>query len=170
MSNRARLGLLVALGLSLAVGIRPLVARYMAEPLGLSYAVAVRYVESLPQIYLWAGLLAACLVFGVRRIPAVRTTAASELPAPLEYSGRLGEWERLLSDRWRGAYFEWRLAHRLAELQAWIGAEQPAAPDHQTFLEIGRDRRTISAERRLRQLNFELDGLVGYLEDAIDRS
>lgn len=161
--------MLAAAGL-LAVVLRPLIASTLERPLGLLYGVAVRYVESLPQIYLWAGLLGAAALVGLRRLPLRDPEALPPQPPTRAQRGRLGNWVRLLAERERGTYFEWRLANRLAQLERWIGAPNRMDTELQSYLDLGRNQRTIQAEPRLSRLNFELERLVGYLEDALDRS
>ncbi len=169
MNSRTRLGLL-ATALALALVLRPLVARYLSEPLGLLYAVAASYIESLPQIYLWAGLLGAFVLIGLRRIPVSQHQPPSARAPKLEHRGRLGDWVRMLADRTRGSYFDWRLASQLAELESWIDPQTQMEPQIRRYLEIGRTRRSIEANRSLSRLNFELERLVGYLEDADNHS
>lgn len=169
MTSRARIAVFAG-ALLLTLLLRPAISSYFAEPLGLIYALVVRYVESLPQIYLWAGLLAIFVLAGLRRIPLASRKTSAERPAGIKPRGRLGNWVGLLADRHRGAYFEWRLANRLAELEEWIGAADTTDHQQRAYLEIGRDARTIKAEHELARLNFKLDELVGYLEDALHRS
>lgn len=169
MSVRVRLGLLATVVL-LAVLLRPAVDDYLAQPLGFLYSVAARYLESVPQIYLWAGLLGLFALIGLRRIPLGASGPQRDRPRSVAHRGRLGEWVQLLDDRQRGAYFEWRLANRLAELDRWIGAAPQLTPELGRYLEIGRTRRTIEPERDLSRVNFGLERLVGYLESALDRS
>lgn len=161
---------MLAAGLLLAVFLRPVIAGYFSEPIGLIYALAVRYVESLPQIYLWAALLGAFVWVGLRRFSLESRKTRSPRPAQIERGGRLGSWVGLLADRQRGAYFEWRLANRLAELESWIGATESTDNQQRAYLNFGRDSRTIRAEYESARLNFKFDGLVGYLEVALDRS
>lgn len=169
MNRRALLALLAAV-LLLFAALRPAVESYLSEPLGLVYAVTARYIASLPQIYLWAGLLGLFVVIGLRRIP-LRTARAEKGPANRRVQrGRLGDWVRLLADRRRGAYFEWRLANRLAALERWMDSSPEMPAEMRRYLQIGRTRRTIEAGQSLGRLNFRLERLVGYLEDALDRS
>lgn len=156
--------------LLLAIVLRPLVAGALAGPLGLVYAISVRYLESLPQIYLWAALLAAFVLVGMRRLPLRNAPSPTIVRRPATSRGRLGHWVGLLADRQRGAYFEWRLANRLAELERWIGAADELDDRSRAYLELGRTQRTIQAARDFARLNFALERLVGYLEDAFHRS
>lgn len=158
--------MLLAVAVALALLLRPVVARYLSAPVGLLYAVAAGYLESLPQIYFWAILVGALLLVGLRQVRLSAGREQTAARAAHRPQGRLGNWLRLLDERERGAYFDWRLAHRLAELQDWIEARGPADPQQQIYLRIGRDRRTIEAEHQLSRLNLELDPLVAYLEDA----
>lgn len=166
----ARRSALVVAGLLLAIVLRPLIASALAGPLGLAYVVAVRYVESLPQIYLWAVLLGAFVLIGLRRLPLRDAAKSPGAPRQISNQGRLGAWVELLADRRRGTYFEWRLANRLAELERWIGAPDELDARSQSYLEFGRNQRTIHAASAAAPMNFKLERLVAYLEDALRRS
>lgn len=169
MRRVRQFGLLIA-ALLLAIVLQPLIASALAGPLGLIYAIATRTVESLPQTYLWAVLLGAFVLIGLLRLPLRNDSRPLIRPRQTSYDGRLGAWAELLADRRRGSYFEWRLANRLAELERWIGAPDQLDARSRAYLEFGRNQRTIHAASNSAPVNFKLERVVAYLEDALRRS
>lgn len=160
---------LAGLALTLAILVRPLFANQLSKPIGILYATASVYLESLAQIYLWAILVGAFVLLALRQLPLSVRSRTEPRPTRADRRGRVGAWVRMLGDRKRGSYFEWRVASRLAELEDWEDAGGAADPQHRAYLQLGRDRRTIALDRSFSELNFELEALVAYLEDALDR-
>jgi hypothetical protein len=157
----AFMGLLVVLLLWVREGL----LRFAAEPIAIAYGFAAGLVESLPQLYVWAGIVAFFLVVGLRRVPLrIGSQVAHSVPSQ-SYRSSLGKWMMLIQDRSRGAYFHWRLANRLAELDQWIGRDSSNASDEvAAYLQLGSDSRTIGFENEMSALNVELDSIVDYLE------
>ncbi len=160
---------MAVLALALALLVRPLFANQLSKPIGVLYATASVYLESLPQIYLWAILVGAFILLALRQFPLSVRAATERRPTRADRRGRVGAWVSMLADRKRGSYFEWRVASRLAELEDWEDAGGATDPQHRAYLQLGRDRRTIAVDPYFSQLNFELEALVAYLEDALDR-
>lgn len=145
--------------------------RFAAQPISNIYNTAADLINSLPQIYIWAGIIATFSFIGLRRIPFGASASSDQVEAAQRHHSSLGRWLKLIQDRRRGAYFYWRLANRLAALERWIGGEH-APGDEQTaaYLRLGAESRTIGVERNLASLNVELESVVSYLEaDATDR-
>jgi hypothetical protein len=143
--------------------------RYAAEPIAVVYALASGLADALPQIYVWGGIVAFFLVVGLRWIP-IHPPASETLPEPApKFHSSLGGWLKLIQDRRRGAYFHWRLANRLAELQRWIGIESgPEDEQIARYLRLGNDSRTIGFANQLSSLNINLESIVSYLEANAD--
>lgn len=139
--------------------------RFAAQPISSAYTTAADLINSLPQIYIWAAIIATFVFIGLRRIPFAAGAPGEQLEAEQRHHSSLGRWLKLIRDRRRGAYFYWRLANRLAALERWIGG-QHAPGDEQVaaYLRLGAESRTIGVESNLASMNVELESVVTYLE------
>lgn len=139
--------------------------RSAAQPISNLYNLVEDLVDSLPQIYIWAGIIATFAFVGLRRIPFAASASSDQVETARRHHSSLGRWLMLIQDRRRGAYFYWRLANRLAALERWIGSEHgPGDEQIAAYLRLGAQSRTIGVERSLASLNVELESVVSYLE------
>ena len=99
------------------------VVRYLSLPLGRLYRTLARLVELAPQDWIWAAMIALTVLLALRNFASRRESASVADPIEGVLTESMESWLTLLQDRARGAYFGWRLANRLAELDSQI-------PDH----------------------------------------
>jgi len=146
------------------------VVQYLSQPLDRLYRTLAQLVELAPQDWIWATMIALTVLVALRNFASRRESAGVADPIEGFQSESLESWLTLLQDRARGAYFGWRLANRLAELDSQIPDHPKQQPGRQVqeYLKMGRNRRTIS-DRALRISGSDpVDDVVIYLEQRIE--
>ena len=87
-------------------------------------------------------MIALTVLLALRNFASRRESASVADPIEGVLTESMESWLTLLQDRARGAYFGWRLANRLAELDSQIPdhPKQQPARQVQEYLRMGRNR------------------------------
>jgi hypothetical protein len=163
------------LALALLIGLQRLIEaallRVGSRPIGLAWTWVSRLGSVLPQPELWAGLIGLFAWLALRSLGNRPRPSTSVERHGSEPSGTLTGWLELLSDQRRGAYFRWRVARRAAQLADELDAAPPIdQPQLGSFLEAGRQLRTIRTAWADGGLRIDPQVIADYLERAIERS
>jgi len=143
--------------------------RIGSRPIGLLWAWAGGVVGGLPQLELWALLVAIFGLLGLRSLGFRAARASTNRRGRSLSQGTLQSWLELLDNHHRGEYFRWRLARRVAILSDDLGLPAPAKdPRIEAFLQAGRQLRTIRPQTARAELSLEPAILVEYLESDQD--
>jgi hypothetical protein len=142
---------------------------------------------TVPQIVVWAVLLALLLFIAILTIPQEKIHKGVDETSPRIYESRAAKWQRLIEQSSEGPYFQWRLSSALRdlvleilsfsdkrpfdELRESLKKGEKILPDgYQEFIQNSLDERSLKPSEGTNRADRDLDLMkfIAYLEKRLE--
>jgi hypothetical protein len=178
---------LIILAMLLTFVISWLPKSWIEIPLLVFFSALRGFLNGVPEVVVWALLLALLTFIAILSIPRERFRRSEGETTPRIHESGLAKWQRMLERRKEGAYFEWRLSSAMKDLSLEVIAFSERRPKaellqklqndqrilpkaYQEFIQRSIDERSLgrTAGIDIRQADLDLESFIAYLENRLE--